>query len=310
MSRNGSTAVAVRAPDALAVSDDELRVLKATLNPDLSDAELRLFALVAKRSGLDPFAKQIFAVKRQGRVTFQTSQEGYLSIAARTGEYDGCDEPEYGPMTGNPAHPEWATVRVYRKGMARGVAATAYWSEYYPGDQQGHMWKKMPRVMLAKVARVAALRLAFPYVYADLYSEDEMAQADRPVPQASRPAARVVEGAIVDTQTGEIVGRSATHVPEPDDSDIAALHGATDAESQTVLDSAWAAQAAAETDAEQASGLSSRDLFERAEAAGFTKAQLTLAAKTMFGVNRWKITDLTDEERSELWDGMGEGALA
>lgn len=188
-----TTAVAVRQQtDALAVSDDELRVLKETLNPDLSNAELRLFALVAKRSGLDPFAKQIFAVKRQGRVTFQTSQEGYLSIAERTNEYDGCDEPEYGPLTnGVPVHPEWATVRVYRKGMSRGVAATAYWNEYYPGDQQGHMWKKMPRVMLAKVARVAALRLAFPYVYADLYSEDEMAQADsRPAPQPA--TARVV----------------------------------------------------------------------------------------------------------------------
>jgi phage recombination protein Bet len=188
--------------DPLAISDQELRVIKDVLNPDLSEPELRLFAIVAKRSGLDPFAKQIFAVKRKGRVTFQTSQEGYLSIAERTGEYDGCDEPEYGPGQGIPVHPEWATVRVYRKGMARGVAATAYWNEYYPGDEQGYMWRKMPRVMLAKVARVAALRLAFPYVYADLYSEDEMAQAG-----PSR---------VVDTETGEILpaGEPAL-IPEP-----------------------------------------------------------------------------------------------
>lgn len=189
--------------DPLAISDDELRVIKETLNPDLSSPELRLFALVAKRSGLDPFAKQIFAVKRNGRVTFQTSQEGYLSIAERTGQYDGCDEPEYGPMV--QGHPEWATVRVYRKGMTKGVAATAYWTEYYPGDRQGTMWMKMPRVMLAKVARVAALRLAFPYVYADLYSEDEMAQAGQPRAVTSEA---VIEGEAVEHPVEEAADRT------------------------------------------------------------------------------------------------------
>jgi phage recombination protein Bet len=187
----------VAVSDPLAITDDELRVIKETLNPDLTSPELRLFALVAKRSGLDPFAKQIFAVKRNNRVTFQTSQEGYLSIAERTGQYDGCDEPVYGPPTGIPPHPEWATVRVYRKGMTKGVAATAFWNEYFPGEKQGMMWLKMPRVMLAKVARVAALRLAFPYVYADLYSEDEMAQAGQPARSiADRP--EVIEGAVVE----------------------------------------------------------------------------------------------------------------
>lgn len=194
----------VVASDPLAITDDELRVIKETLNPDLTNPELRLFALVAKRSGLDPFAKQIFAVKRKGRVTFQTSQEGYLSIAERTGQYDGCDEPVYGPNVGIPPHPEWATVRVYRKGMARGVAATAFWNEYYPGDNAGMMWLKMPRVMLAKVARVAALRLAFPYVYADLYSEDEMAQAGQP----ARPQVQVIEGEPVDHKAEEAIDRT------------------------------------------------------------------------------------------------------
>lgn len=203
-------AVAVVPPTT--VTDDDLRVLKETLNADLTTPELRLFALVAQRSGLDPFAKQIFAVKRKGKVTFQTSQEGYLSIAARTGEYDGCDEPEYGPLVGTPPHPEWATVRVYRKGMSKGVAATAFWSEYVPTDND-FMWRKMPRVMLAKVARVAALRLAFPYVYADLYSEDEMAQADNP----SVRLVRDNEGRTADPTTGEIVARSTTEIPEVDE---------------------------------------------------------------------------------------------
>jgi phage recombination protein Bet len=177
-----------------------LRTVQSVLAPDLSPEELRLFAMVATRSGLDPFAKQIYAVKRKGRVTFQTGIDGYRSIAARTGMYDGQDEPEYGASCGcgdnRPAgHPESATVRVYRKGVGRPIAATAFWHEYKPeGGQSGQgdvMWTRMPRVMIAKVAEALALRKAFPYdpenrigIGADLYTADEMAQAGRTAPAA------------------------------------------------------------------------------------------------------------------------------
>lgn len=180
-----------------------LRTVKAALAPDLDDDELKLFALVASRSGLDPFARQIFVIKRQGRVTFQTGIDGYRSIAARTGLYDGQDEPEFGPACGcgdkrPDGHPEWATVRVWRKGVGRPLAATAHWHEYKPepgpSGRQDSMWVRMPRVMLAKVAEALALRKAFPYdperragIGADLYTADEMAQEDR---QAATAAPR------------------------------------------------------------------------------------------------------------------------
>lgn len=175
-----------------------LHTVKNVLAPDLSDDELKLFAMVAACSGLDPFAKQVYAVKRGGRVTFQTGIDGYRAIAERTGQYDGQDEPEYGPACGcgrePKGHPEFATVKVYRKDMGRPIAATAYFDEYYAGDP-GPMPKKMPRVMIAKVAEALALRKAFPYdanrqrgIGADLYTADEMAQADRTGSQTSAPA--------------------------------------------------------------------------------------------------------------------------
>lgn len=175
-----------------------LRTVQSVLAPDLTAEELRLFAMVANRSGLDPFAKQIYAVKRKGRVTFQTGIDGYRSIAARTGMYDGQDEPEYGPVctcqdNRPPGHPESATVRVYRKGVTRAIAATAFWHEYKPeageNGKNDIMWTRMPRVMIAKVAEALALRKAFPYdperregIGADVYTADEMAQADTPHP--------------------------------------------------------------------------------------------------------------------------------
>lgn len=156
---------------------NRLEAVRNVLAPDLNDQELQLFALVAQRSGLDPFAKQLYAVKRQGRVTFQTGIDGYRSVAERTGEYDGSDEPVFGEMTNG--HPESASVTVYRwrNGRRVGQSATAYWSEFYPGDAQGHMWKKMPRNQLAKCAEALALRKAFPYVLADIYTSEEMDQA-------------------------------------------------------------------------------------------------------------------------------------
>lgn len=201
-----SSAVTVAQPQQggmPAVTVEKLRVLNNALGGDLGLPELTLFAEVANRSGLDPFAKQIFAIRRKGKVTFQTGIDGYRSIAARTGEYDGQDEPVYGPMVTDDRrwpwpHPEWATVRVYRKGMSRGVAATAFWEEYAPSDERDQfMWRRMPRVMIAKVAEALGLRKAFPYVYGGLYTDDEMAQAgdtDRPTTEraaqtAAAPAA-------------------------------------------------------------------------------------------------------------------------
>lgn len=169
---------------------DRLNPVRNVLAPTLTDPELSLFAMIADRTGLDPFARQIYAVKRAGKVTFQTGIDGYRSIAARTGLYDGQDEPEYGPVCPcgkkPDGHPEFATVRVYRKGVGRPIGATAYWHEYKPEDQD-FMWVRMPRVMIAKVAEALALRKGFPYdperrqgIGADVYTADEMAQAGPP----------------------------------------------------------------------------------------------------------------------------------
>lgn len=203
-------------PTQVALSDesratlDRLMVVRDTLAPDLTPGELHLFAMVAVRSGLDPFARQIFAVKRAGKMTIQTGIDGYRSIAARTGEYDGQDEPTFGPdceCGKGSKHPESSTVRVYRKSMSRGVAATAYWHEYCPdpgpsgrGDQ---MWRKMPHVMLAKVAEALALRKAFPWdptrqtgIGADVYTTEEMAQAENVAPASPSVEDRVSARAV------------------------------------------------------------------------------------------------------------------
>lgn len=186
----------------------QLNAVRGVLAPDLNDAELQLFAMVATRSGLDPFAKQIYAIKRQSRqgprLTFQTGIDGLRSIAARTGEYDGQDSPEFGPDCTcgvTPKHPEWCEVRAYRKGVSRPIPAKAYWHEYLP--DQAFQWHKMPHVMLAKVAEALALRKAFPWdptsgsgIGGDIYTSEEMEQAERQQEDPATTAQRVRENAV------------------------------------------------------------------------------------------------------------------
>lgn len=177
-----------------------LQAVRSVLAPDLNDQELQLFAMVAQRSRLDPFAKQIYAIKRGGRLTFQTGIDGFRSSAEETGEYRGSDEPEYGAWAEKPfGHPESARVTVHRvlaTGEVIDQSFTAWWDEFYPGDQLGAQWKKMPRVMLAKCAEAGAFRRAFPKRFTDVYAHEEMEQAAvvadaRPVAPTAR--ARVAE---------------------------------------------------------------------------------------------------------------------
>lgn len=235
---------------ALVVTDEvddiraKLETVRQVLAPDLSDHELQLFALVAHRSGLDPFAKQIYAVKRNGKVTFQTGIDGYRSTAARTNEYDGSDEPEFGDIIPTPfAHPEWARVTVYRlrpDGSRAPQSATAWWNEFYPGESQGHMWKKMPRNQLAKCAEGLALRKRFPYVLSDIYTDTEMEQSGSAentplVEAASQPTARERIAA-----RRHVIEHDATETAEPptppEIGDAVAARALTKAQFVAVLD--------------------------------------------------------------------------
>lgn len=188
----------------------QIELVKSVLAPDLSDQEMLLFAMVAQRSRLDPFAKQIYAIKRQGKLTFQTGIDGFRSSAEETGQYRGSDEAEFGPMVDKPfPHPEWARVVIRRQFPdGREIAQSSgkiYWDEFYPGDTQGFQWRKMGRVMLSKCAEAAGFRKAFPKRFADVYAPEEMAQADsvetaRPVGPTARD--RVAERrATIEAQT-------------------------------------------------------------------------------------------------------------
>ena len=152
----------------------------------VTDDEFEIFMKYAERTGLDPFARQIYAVKRQGKLTIQIGIDGYRLIADRTRIYAGNDEPIFegeGTFTNSRKHPAKATVTVWKQvaGERRSFSATAHWDEYFPEEPKDQwMWRKMPFGQLAKCAEALALRKAFPANLAGIYTDTEMAQVREP----------------------------------------------------------------------------------------------------------------------------------
>lgn len=188
----GGVIEAQRAP--ITFDRDQVELLKQTICKGATDNELQLFLQVCKLKRLDPFSKQIYAIKRWDpeaqngnggySMTFQVGIDGFRSKAEETGLYDGQDPPQWcGPdgiwkdiwLADYP--PSAAKVTLYRKGWARPVIATAMYREYVQTKRDGKpnsMWSKMAANQLAKVAEALAFRKGFPEQLGGLNTEDEM----------------------------------------------------------------------------------------------------------------------------------------
>lgn len=164
--------------DIISFDREKLDLIKKTVADGLSDLQFELLIARSKATGLDPLQNQIHGVVRQGKLTIQTGIDGFRLIAHRTGHYAGKDEAIF--EIEKDGLPLSCKVTVYKHVNGEKVKYTesARWSEYYPGDKQGFMWKKMPFTMLEKCAEAKALRSAFPSDLSGLYAEEEMHQAD------------------------------------------------------------------------------------------------------------------------------------
>lgn len=174
--------------------ESKIDLIKRTVAAGATHDELELFFHQARRAGLDPLAKQIYYVKRKGKGVIQVGIDGLRLIADRTGKYAGSDDAEFEGETRG-GYPAKAKVAVYKmvQGQRCAFSATARWDEYYPGDDQGFQWRKMPHAMLAKCAEALALRKAFPADMSGLYIHEEMDQAGVEIAPEVLPS-NVLEG--------------------------------------------------------------------------------------------------------------------
>ena len=163
---------------------EQTQLISTTIAPGCTGDELRLFAYACQRTGLDPFSKQIYAIKRGGKMTIQAGIDGLRSIAERTGQLDGsetywCGEDgQWADVWLGSKPPAAAKTIIHRKGSSHPFVGVARFADYNAG--QG-LWSKMPAAMIAKCSEALALRKAFPADLSGVYSTDEMEQAVEPV---------------------------------------------------------------------------------------------------------------------------------
>lgn len=213
----GASSTLAIAETQTAFTSQQVALLQHIGVEDASEADLQVFFHQCKRTGLDPFAKQIYMIGRvqsknvngqwlkETKQTIQTGIDGYRLIgrraAAATRETISLKPPQWAHPDGGwrdvwaPAwgQPVAARVTILRNGEE--FTGVALFDEYKQTKRDGgltQMWAQRPAGQIAKCAESLAWRMAFPQDLAGIYTEEEMGQADnayQPAPANSAPSA-------------------------------------------------------------------------------------------------------------------------
>lgn len=201
-------------------TDEQISVIKNTIAKDCNTSELSLFIAACRRTRLDPFAKQIYAMKIGGKLNVTVSIDGARIIAERTGEYEGQEGPLWCGKDGvwkdawlDSAPPVAARVIVFRKGR-KPMVATARYAAYE--NTNNSLWKKMPEAMLAKCAEMLALRKAFPNDLSGIYSPEELDQAAKAEPVAVAAPTSLAEVTAKLKESAYVTPPQEEPMPRPD----------------------------------------------------------------------------------------------
>jgi len=188
-------------------SEEVMSALRNSLYPGAKDESIAMVLSYCRAAGLDPMQKPVHIVPM-----YVKGQDGgsmrdivmpgiglYRIQAARSGDYAGMDEPEFGPAVSqtfelvekkygsnkevksrvDTVFPEWCkiTVRKIVQGITVAFSSKEYWIENYATKNKkstapNSMWLRRPFGQLAKCAEAQALRKGWPEIGAQATAEE------------------------------------------------------------------------------------------------------------------------------------------
>lgn len=171
----------------------------------VTEQEIVMFMQLCKYQHLNPFLKEAYLIKYGSQpATIVTGKTALEKRAAKCKNFagfeagvvvqkDGC-ELEYRPgslvLSGEELVGGWCDVHV--AGYKVPVRAVVSMSEYVGRKKDGTVnsqWQGKPATMIRKVAKMQALREAFPEDFAGMYSEEELNAGDGTIPEIPAPIA-------------------------------------------------------------------------------------------------------------------------
>ena len=171
----------------------------------VTEQEIVMFMQLCKCQHLNPFLREAYLIKYGNQpATIVTGKAALEKRAARCKNFagfeagvvvqkDGC-ELEYRPgslvLNGEELVGGWCDVHV--AGYKVPVRAVVSMSEYVGHKKDGSIngqWQSKPATMIRKVAKMQALREAFPEDFAGMYSEEELNAGNGAIPEIPAPIA-------------------------------------------------------------------------------------------------------------------------
>lgn len=155
--------------------------LKTLTGDKLTEAEQTQFIMLAKAYNLNPFKRQVYAVKFSGKLTITVSYQVILSVATRHPDFGGIEVQYY--SENNPIEyfdsltPKlWAKVRIYKYiGTSRVLhnETRINFSEDYQTQRKNKFAQDYFTAWCEKLAHVAIVRKTYPEETDGMYTKDE-----------------------------------------------------------------------------------------------------------------------------------------